>query len=207
LKKLILVVIAVLTVALSAPVALAGTGNDAPTGPHFNLNIIGVDHAKDGMGVKEGGHVIFVELYSSIQGKVRIATDINLVADNTAPYEFMVTDGNGTDGVAEFQMPFDVADSYSVWVRGSGKPGDDIYANMKLCALDLTTLDPLDYICSTGYTIERPKGQRKFVDVSSQLLFIGSVPVFDPMYQDYFWSYQNNGLKLAQLRFYPNPAT
>ncbi len=94
-------------------------------------------------------------------------------------------------------MPFDVATSYTVWVRGLGKPGDDIWANMKLCALDLTTDDPDDYICSTGYTIERPKGQRKFVDVSTELLYIGGVPVFSDVYEDYFWSYQNNGLKLA----------
>jgi hypothetical protein len=27
--------------------------------------------------------------------------------------------------------------------------------------------------------------------------------IFDSALQDYFWNYQNNGLRLAQLRFYP----
>jgi hypothetical protein len=30
-----------------------------------------------------------------------------------------------------------------------------------------------------------------------------TVSIFDPSLQDYFWNYQNNGLRLAQLRFYP----
>jgi len=28
--------------------------------------------------------------------------------------------------------------------------------------------------------------------------------LFDPALQDYFWSYDNNGMKLAQFRFYQN---
>ena len=30
-------------------------------------------------------------------------------------------------------------------------------------------------------------------------------PLFDNALEDYFWSYDNNGLKLLQLRFYPVP--
>ena len=30
-----------------------------------------------------------------------------------------------------------------------------------------------------------------------------TVSIFDSALQDYFWNYQNNGLRLAQLRFYP----
>jgi len=30
-----------------------------------------------------------------------------------------------------------------------------------------------------------------------------TVSLFDPALQDYFWNYDNNGLRLAQLRFYP----
>jgi hypothetical protein len=30
-----------------------------------------------------------------------------------------------------------------------------------------------------------------------------TVNVFNPCLQNYFWNYNNNGLKLLQLRFYP----
>jgi hypothetical protein len=32
-------------------------------------------------------------------------------------------------------------------------------------------------------------------------------PLFDSSLQNYFWSYDNNGLKLLQLRFYQLPST
>src|SRR2546426_2434995 len=32
-------------------------------------------------------------------------------------------------------------------------------------------------------------------------------PLFDSSLQNYFWSYDNNGLKLLQLRFYQLPTT
>src|SRR4029077_943309 len=44
-------------------VAAAQTGNGAPSGPHFNLNIIGVSHDKNpNMNGKGSGSVIFVAL-------------------------------------------------------------------------------------------------------------------------------------------------
>ena len=33
-----------------------------------------------------------------------------------------------------------------------------------------------------------------------------TVWLFDPCLQGYFWQYDNNGLKLLQVRFYQNPA-
>jgi len=30
-----------------------------------------------------------------------------------------------------------------------------------------------------------------------------TVSLFDPVLQDFFWQYSNNGLRLLQLRFYP----
>jgi hypothetical protein len=55
------------------------------------------------------------------------------------------------------------------------------------------------------------KGGNKFENVSKELLYIyadlsgdGMVeryPLFDDALQDYFWEYDNKGLKLAQFRF------
>jgi hypothetical protein len=33
-----------------------------------------------------------------------------------------------------------------------------------------------------------------------------TVGLFDPCLEGYFWAYDNRGLKLLQLRFYPDPA-
>jgi len=193
-RKLIAIILAVTLLATMSGVALAGNGNLAPTGPHYNLNIIGVSHEKEGMGDKEGGHVIFVELYSTKSGKVRVATDILL----SPGADFYVLDKNGTDGEASFQLPADVATEWTVWVRGLGKPGGE--ADMKTCAWDPVAEE---YVCGLSHVEIRTKGKKTFTDVTSNLLYIDGTPLFDPMYEGYFWSYANNGLKLAQLRFYP----
>jgi hypothetical protein len=63
----------------------------------------------------------------------------------------------------------------------------------------------------------RGTGQSKFTNVSKELLYVyycdsgsgsgsGSIvrdSLFANPLADYYWQYDNNGLKLAQLRFYP----
>ncbi len=61
----------------------------------------------------------------------------------------------------------------------------------------------------------REKGKNSFTNVSKYLLYIyvdldgdgqaERYSLFDEALQDYFWNYDNNGLKLAQLRFYEIP--
>ncbi len=63
----------------------------------------------------------------------------------------------------------------------------------------------------------RDKGKSTFTDVSRELLYIyydlngdgvnERYNLFSDALQDYFWSYDNNGLKLLQLRFYELPST
>lgn len=58
----------------------------------------------------------------------------------------------------------------------------------------------------------RTSGKQSFTNVSKELLYVyaaigdsGTVqrfPLFDTTLQDYFWDYQNGGLRLAQMRFY-----
>jgi hypothetical protein len=66
------------------------------------------------------------------------------------------------------------------------------------------------------YTLEmrtKGKGGNKFANVSKDLLYIYAdlgdgiqrYPLFDDALQDYFWNYDNHGLKLAQFRFYEVP--
>lgn len=187
----------------SASAESATTGNGAPSGPHYNLNLIGVSNAKSVSNT--GGNVIFVPLNGTCH--------IDL---SQGPFE--VLDSNGTDGTAAFQLPNPDptntgTTTYSVWARALGKPGGS--SSTQTCATDPTTGE---LYCSV-YTsvLTRTKGQQTFTDVSKELLYIYAdingdgklerIPLFDSSLQDYFWSYSNNGLKNAQLRFYQVSST
>jgi hypothetical protein len=175
-------------------------GNGAPSGAHYNLNIIGVPKGKSASMTSNLGHRIFVPL----GGKTKI-----LLSEG----EFQVLDANGTDGSASFQLPSPDADgdgvtSYSVFARALGKPGGS--ARIVTCATDPLTLEE---VCSTlSYLAVRESGKARFTNVSNELLFIYAdldgdgtderYSLFDDRLQDYFWEYDNTGLKLLQLRFY-----
>ena len=175
-------------------------GSGAPSGAHFNLNIIGTK-TKTGVDVS-GGSRIFVPL----QGSSRI-----LLAEGA---EFAVLDANGTDGAAQFQLPAadpdgDGVTNYEVFARALGKPGGA--STLTTCATDPTTGEEL---CSAdALSLTRSKGRQRFQNVSDELLFVSvdldgdgvveQVSLFDDALEDFFWQVDNNGLRLAQLRFYP----
>jgi hypothetical protein len=137
-----------------------------------------------------------------------------------SPGDFQVLDANCLDGGAGFQLPNPVASTtsttvttvYSVWARALAKPGGS--SSTTTCAYDLTgTL-----VCSTGQYVmvqTRKNGQSVFSNVTADLLFVSQcidgkltrTPLFDSTLQDYFWQYDNTGLKLLQLRFYQLPTT
>jgi len=180
------------------------TGNGAPSGPHYNLNIHGV--LKGGSAsTGSNGHDIFVPL----QGQCKIAL---------SPGDFQVLDPNCLDGSAGFQLPNPVGSTtstsvttiYSVWARALAKPGGS--SSTTTCAYDLTGI----LICSTSQYVmvqTRKNGQSVFTNVTGDLLFVSQcidnklirTPLFDSSLQDYFWQYDNTGLKLLQLRFYQVP--
>lgn len=180
------------------------TGNGAPNGAHYNLNIIGVPKGKTAAMDGDNGHRIFV----SLSGNTKIWL---------APGDyFAVLDANGTDGDgAKFQLPDpdpdnDLITSYSVYARALGKPGGS--SKTTTCFVD----ELGDTYCSMDtLTLTRTAGAQKFENVSRDLLTIYAdldgdgiaerTGLFDNATADYFWSYDNNGLKLAQLRFYEIP--
>jgi hypothetical protein len=177
-------------------------GNGAPSGPHYNLNIIGVP--KDKTADMEGnqGHRIFVPLDRKSAIWLQEGPD------------FQVLDANGTDqDGAKFQLPDpdpddDLVLSYSVWARALGKPGGQ--SKTTTCFIDEYGAT---YCSAETLTLTRSKGPSKFTNVSKELLTLyldidgdgipERVGLFDDKAYQYFWDYDNNGLKLAQLRFYP----
>jgi len=195
-------------------------------GPHYNLNIIGVENPKTAPMTGSDRHTIFVGLGR----KASVTSNIYL-----APGPFDVCDGNAFDAAhsctgdvianqgAVFQLPCDSAvptasgcpggtfsADYQIWGRALGKPGGNV--TMKTCGTDDTGAT----VCSTGSALfTRGKGKSGFFDVTTSLTTVNAcfdvagvvscqtVSLFDPVLQDYFWQYSNNGLRLLQLRFYP----
>jgi len=203
------IVVLMLSVAMAViPYALAAkdvTGNGAPSGAHYNLNIIGVPKEKKGETWENNGHRIFVKLWSK-------DTKIMLLKGES----FNVIDSDGTDGKATLQLmdpyPGDSTDAvYRIFVRALGKPGGS--ANM--------TSGFIDELGNEWYSLEnvtltRNKGQSKFSDKTLELttIFIdfdgdGAAEryyLFDNELWQYFWDYDNNGLKLLQIRIYVEQA-
>jgi hypothetical protein len=180
-------------------------GNGAPSGAHFNLNILGASKNKSADMSCGDGRRIFVPLVGS--AKILLGEG-----------DFAVIDCNGTDGSAKFQLPNpDPAatgtTTYSVYVRALGKPGGS--AKMTSCATDPTTGEE---ICSvSSVEVERKAGRSSFTNETKNLLYVNididgdgdidHIPLFDDRLEDYFWQYDNNGLKLLQMRFYEVPTT
>ena len=213
-----------------APV-LAGGGNNAPTGPHYNLNIVGVSNPKTAPMTDSSRHTIFVGLG---QSDTKVTSKIYLM-----PGSFDVCDGNAFDPAfdclgaqiqsqgAVFQLPCNTATpsditcalgtasaSYSIWGRALGQPGGS--AIITTCATDETGA----VICSTSNTLDvlaRHPGKESFTNVTNELTSLSgcyvqngsticqTVPLFSGGLQGFFWQYDNNGLRLAQLRLYLNP--
>src|SRR3972149_8978415 len=98
-----------------AEAAVPQPGSGAPSGAHYNLNIIGVPKNKTADMIGGSGHRIFVPL----EGNCKI---------NLSQGDFSVLDANCTDGPSAFQLPNpdpnnDGITEYSVWTRALGKPG------------------------------------------------------------------------------------
>lgn len=222
------------------------TGNEAPNGQHYNLNIIGT---KEKSGDMDGsnGHVIFVPL----EGKTKIELQMG---------DFAVLDANGTDGVAQFQLPdpdldpyiigeagdADTYSDYSVFVRPLGKPGGwstmttvaDIVDSGLTDFLNNKEIKEINKANELGGTVTakqvgmpitftRNKGKSTFTNVTAELLtvvieveynyeedgeeisgsFLIRVPIFDDIIENEFWEYDNYGLRILQLRFYPGVQT
>jgi hypothetical protein len=199
---------ALAAVALSVGVltAGAGVGNGAPSGPHYNLNLIGF---ASGQTVKNstgsGGNVIHVPLYGHCQIDL-FEGDFQVLDDNC-------TGGQGDD--AAFQLPNpDPTNSgtseYSVYVATRGKPLGS--ASMQSCFTDSTGT-----YCNVVYPLDlsRNWGDSKYMNVTKNLLYIYScingtiqrVSLFADSNASYFWTYDNNGLRNAGFRFYPGVQT
>ncbi len=192
------------------------TGNGGPSGSHYNLNIVGVATGMNPNMDAAAGNVIFVGL-----GTKNSTVTTNILLNQSTDGSFQVLDKNGTDGTASFELP--APGGYTVWARALGAPGDS--AKITTCASDVAGNGAVaDTVCSTENEVfVRGTGKSSFKDVTQALTTIvidavseaaafaacgGTnqnsirVNLFDPCLEDYFWRYDNNGLRLLQIRFY-----
>jgi hypothetical protein len=171
------------------------TGNGAPSGAHYDLNIIGVTKAKAPSLTGSDRHTIFVPLVSD-QGAAD--TDVASGADiflTQGP--FTVCDGNAFDAAydcsgnkisnqgAVFQLPCNLnitaaegttlipcpttgaVATYTVWGRAVGKPGGS--STITTCATDISTGT---LVCSVNTNVAvfiRKNGKPFFTSVTNQL--------------------------------------
>jgi hypothetical protein len=166
---------------------------------------------KLGNGGNDNGKRIFVRL----NGKTKI-----LLSEG----DYDVIDADGTDGTARFRLPdpdpdHDGESVYRVLVRALGNPNG--YAELTTC---VDTDDPnqagdQDWCSTSSAVIMRDSGgpgnKPHWQNETRNLLYlqididmdgkIELVPLFDDSLEGYYWYYDNNGLRIAQLRFYSVP--
>lgn len=193
----ILALLALLVPAFAFP---ATAVDPLPTGEHFTLNVLGKEKVGLGIGGKVGGSTMMVPLYGLCR--------INLSEGN-----FQVLDKDCVnDGVSAFQLPNpdpedDGVSEYAIFVRPLGKPGGS--ATFTTCLED----DGEKWCSTENVFVARAAGQSPSTDVSREMLTVcydrdgdgtsEREQIFDDENKNYFWEYDNNGLRLAQLRFYP----
>ncbi len=197
-KKIIALALGIMLLVSAVAPAFA-VGNGSLSGAHYNLNIIGVPKAKSADMTVGDGHRIFVPLTGN-------------VAITLKEGDFQVLDGNGTDGKAAFQLPNpdpdnDGVTAYSVYARALGKPGGSSTTTPYIVDADGNT-----WYSTESMVLVRGTGKSSFTNVSKELLYVwvdidgdgvvDRLPLFGDATFQYFWDYDNNGLKLAQLRFY-----
>ena len=241
--------LAAILAATAAP-AFAQTGNGAPSGGHYNLNIIGVENPKNSDLTGSNRHVIFVALGKQGQVTSRIYLtpgeefkvcdgnafdaaidcDGNVVAQQGAVFQLPcntnLSAGTDPDGEPSTLLPCEEEDpqlAYEVWLRELGKPGGGM--TMQTCATEVGDRDgdgvPDETLCSTENVVTlRDPGKEVFKNVTQQLTSLNvcfdtnadptitdidcfRYALFRDEFEDWHWQYDNRGLRLAQLRFYP----
>ena len=204
--------------AFATPVYAQGDGNGGLNGPHYNLNILGKDNCSGDDLTGSNRHTIQVLLNYHDATPTNLTSDPVLDKRNKILLEegdFQVTDGNACDGDgARFSLPANpytcpaedpeclnsdpTFQTYTVWARARSGGGS---ATMTTCRLDKATGE---YQCSTENTLDVTKQLTTVcLDTDADSICDDRTGIFSEEAYTYYWDFDNYGLRLAQLRFYP----
>jgi hypothetical protein len=222
---------AALVAGVAAPASAQNTNyGTVPQGAHYSLNIIGVENPKKSKMRDSNRHTIFVALTG--ETRIYLVPGPDFVVCDGNGFDAAVDcsgDSKPTNG-AVFQLPCNdnlpddndlliACDEpeanrafYEVWARALGQPGGS--ATVRTCAWDP---DLASIVCSAESVLivrpaspngNKPAWQNVTNELTSMVVDIdgdGSldrVALFASNLEDWFWKYTNDGLRLAQLRFY-----
>jgi hypothetical protein len=190
-------------------------GNGSPSGSHYTLNLLGKEwnHGSDiePEDTNGNGRRIFVGLGNNGNPrKTKIFLGNSGVGDPCDGKDFCVTDYDGTDGVAEFYLPnpddnCDGQTDWSVYIRVLGPNNPDYSATMETCAYNegSTFCDGQGDVLTLG---PKNNGAAQFTNVSLELFYVEidnvRYSIFGDTNADYWWDYNNQGLRHVQARFY-----
>ena len=199
-------------------------GNGFPSGPHFELGLIGRPNTYTGNGADGNGrHNIFIPLdtsdYSSgvdstgtVDGTVRIF----MTQDNEN--DFLVVDGDATgDGIAELNI---APGHYQVFARALGKPGNGV--DTGIASIDgyftywYDEGISSDAIWLGGVDLSRVSGKPTTKNISKLFYYSGTITFADTTtatynnkwifdveeLNEYWWNIDNKGIKRIEIRFY-----
>jgi hypothetical protein len=210
--------------------ALAQNNNPCPGDKAYQVNIIGVPKGKNPTMDNNNGHRIFVPLNGPTNIYMSGDVDNNASDGLQCGNDFRVTDANGTDqNGARLLVPCDNTDitnvCYTVFATPLGTPGGRADVDV-VCSFDSTVIggniDEGD--CAQGeidFSLVRNSGKPVQKDITKFMRASGCIDVggetgvcdagdtqFNNVWifnldqlQDYFWIYDNQGLRVAQLRF------
>jgi hypothetical protein len=204
--------------------ALAQNQDIKLSGSHFNLNLLGKEDGKcpgdDLKGTNRHNIMVLLNFSDNPQPNEYFGDGDVLFVDLdkrnkiflTGGDDFQVTDGNACDGDgAAFTLPSDIASAYQIYVRELAKPGGT--GSLTTCAVDEQTDE---VVCSmNSVSLSRVGKKPVWRNVTKELTTLDyyywdgdsweetSVTLFEQPFEQYFWDYDNNGLRLVQLRFYP----
>jgi len=197
----------------SKPTPAAAQVGKGLSGPHYNLNIIGVPKGKNPDMTNTDGHTIFVPLSGTVK--------LYYVAGD----EFKVLDRNGTDADgATIEVPSSPGETtvcYNVYAVALGKPGGNAIVNAD-CVIDGLVGACTDALLESSFEVTRDPGKPKRENISDIFRASGCIDlngntvcdqgdlqfnniwIFNvPQLLSYFWDYTNTDLRLMQVRFYP----
>ena len=214
----------VASMALTASASADSAGHGAPKGsPDYQLNIIGVPESNSGGLNDNNGRRIFVTLEGT--------TRIYLFEGDYEVLDSNGLDGRAEFQLPDPGFDEEGNSAYSVYIRALGQPGGKATITTCAELIEHPDFDlrgrpakelegQADAECSleqVGLEVENRKGGKKFENVTQELLtmqlqvFVDDeplegacfrAPIFSDILEGEFWEYDNQGLRLAQVRFY-----